>query len=114
MLNTADTVSQNENVPDEDASFGYYSNPNAKWDWYQEGGRWNNSIKTKSGVFCNSCKISEIDFTPDEKDLEINRRFWEIVIDKEPLKEGEERPFCFYSEKYLKELYGNKETYALR
>lgn len=105
---------QNENVPDEDASFGYYSNPNAKWDWYQEGGRWNNSIKTKSGVFCNSCKISEIDFTPDERDLEINRRFWEIVIDKEPLKEGEERPFCFYSEKYLKELYGNKETYALR
>lgn len=105
---------QNENVPDEDASFGYYSNPNAKWDWYQEGGRWNNSIKTKSGVFCNSCKISEIDFTPDERDLEINRRFWEIVIDKEPLKEGEERPFCFYSEDYLKELYGNKETYALR
>ena len=105
---------RDENVHDEEASFGCYSNPNAKWDWFEIGGRWNNSIKMKSGVFCNSCKISEIDFTPDERDLEINRRFWEIVIDKEPLKEGEERPFCFYSEDYLKELYGNKETYALR
>lgn len=104
---------QNENVPDEDASFGYYSNPNAKWDWYQEGGRWNNSIKTKSGVFCNSCKISEIDFTPDERDMKMNRRFWEIVVDKEPLEEGEEEPFCFYTEEYLKKLYGDKETYAL-
>ena len=104
---------QDENIPDEDAEFGYYSNPNAKWDWYQEGGRWNNSIKTKSGVFCNSCKISEVDFTPDERNMKINRRFWEIVIDKEPLKEGEKEPFCFYTEEYLKKLYGDKETYAL-
>lgn len=105
---------QDENIPDEDAVFGYYFNPNAEWDWFQIGGRWNNSIKTKSGVFCNSCKIGEIDFTPDERKMEINRRFWEIVVDKEPLKEGEKKPFCFYTEEYLKKLYGDKETYALR
>lgn len=105
---------QDENVPDEDAEFGYYSNPNAKWDWFQIGGRWNNSIKAKNGAFCNSCKINEIDFTPDERDMEMNRRFWEIVVDKEPLKEGEKEPFCFYTEEYLKKLYGDKETYALR
>lgn len=104
---------QDENIPDEDAVFGYYFNPNAEWDWFQIGGRWNNSIKTKSGIFCNSCKIGEIDFTPDERKMEINRRFWEIVVDKEPLKEGEKEPFCFYTEKYLKNLYGDKETYAL-
>lgn len=105
---------QDENIPDEDAVFGYYFNPNAEWDWFKIGGRWNNSIKTKSGVFCNSCKIGEIDFTPDERKMEINRRFWEIVVDKEPLKEGEKKPFCFYTEEYLKKLYGDKETYALR
>lgn len=104
---------QDENIPDEDAVFGYYFNPNAEWDWFQIGGRWNNSIKTKSGVFCNSCKIGEIDFTPDERKMEINRRFWEIVVDKEPLKEGEKEPFCFYTEEYLKKLYGDKETYVL-
>ena len=105
---------QDENIPDEDAVFGYYFNPNAEWDWFEIGGRWNNSIKTKSGVFCNSCKIGEIDFTPDERKMEINRRFWEIVVDKEPLKEGEKKPFCFYTKEYLKKLYGDKETYALR
>lgn len=104
---------QDENIPDENAVFGYYFNPNAEWDWFQIGGRWNNSIKTKSGVFCNSCKIGEIDFTPDERKMEINRRFWEIVVDKEPLKEGEKEPFCFYTEEYLKKLYGDKETYVL-
>lgn len=105
---------QDENIPDEDAVFGYYFNPNAEWDWFEIGGRWNNSIKTKSGVFCNSCKIGEIDFTPDERKMEINRRFWEIVVNKEPLKEDEKKPFCFYTEEYLKKLYGDKETYALR
>ena len=105
---------QDENIPDEDAVFGYYFNPNAEWDWFEIGGRWNNSIKTKSGVFCNSCKIGEIDFTPDERKMEINRRFWEIVVNKEPLKEGEKKLFCFYTEEYLKKLYGDKETYALR
>lgn len=105
---------QDENIPDEDSVFGYYFNPNAEWDWFQIGGRWNNFIKKKSGVFCNSCKIGEIDFTPDERDMKINRRFWEIVVDKEPLKEGEKKPFCFYTEEYLKKLYGDKETYALR
>lgn len=105
---------QDENIPDEDAVFGYYFNPNAEWDWFEIGGRWNNSIKTKSGVFCNSCKIGEIDFTPDERKMEINRHFWEIVVNKEPLKEGEKKPFCFYTEEYLKKLYGDKETYALR
>lgn len=25
---------------EEEQAFGYYSNPNAQWDWYQIGGRW--------------------------------------------------------------------------
>lgn len=86
---------QDENIPDEDSVFGYYFNPNAEWDWFQIGGRWNNSIKTKSGVFCNSCKIGEIDFTPDERNMKINRRFWEIVVDKEPLEEAKKSRFVF-------------------
>lgn len=95
---------QDENIPDEDAVFGYYFNPNAEWDWFQIGGRWNNSIKTKSGVFCNSCKIGEIDFTPDERKMEINRRFWEIVVDKEPLKEGEKRAVLFLYKRISEKL----------
>jgi len=27
--------------------YGYWENPNAKWDWYQEGGRWSGQLKLK-------------------------------------------------------------------
>ena len=31
----------------EDGCPGYYENPNAKWDWYEVGGRWKNMLKLK-------------------------------------------------------------------
>ena len=48
-------------------------NPNSKWDWYDVGGRWNNSIKTKDGRFVNECKFGEMDltdFTDDDYETE--------------------------------------------
>ncbi len=27
--------------------YGYYNNPNAKWDWFEIGGRWAGSLKLK-------------------------------------------------------------------
>jgi hypothetical protein len=39
-------------------------NPDSKWDWYELGGRWANSIKTKSGEFVDECLLGEIDLTP--------------------------------------------------
>lgn len=30
--------------------YGYYHNENAKWDWYQMGGRWTGFLKGKDGV----------------------------------------------------------------
>lgn len=50
-----------EREPDKNR-FGYWSNPNSKWDWYQLGGRWKGFFKAKdlktaivgeSGVFDN-------------------------------------------------------------
>ena len=36
---------------DEDKGrFGYWENPNAKWDWYQVGGRWSGLLKLKPGT----------------------------------------------------------------
>lgn len=34
---------------DDDGNWGYYHNPNAKWDWYQIGGRWSYHLKAKKG-----------------------------------------------------------------
>lgn len=38
-------------------------NPDSKWDWWADGGRWDYSIKTKSGEFVNECLLGEIDWT---------------------------------------------------
>lgn len=37
----------------EDGRFGHYSNPNAKWDWYQIGGRWSGYFRLKDGAAGN-------------------------------------------------------------
>jgi hypothetical protein len=34
----------------EETHYGYYHNPNKKWDWYSIGGRWGNSLALKKGV----------------------------------------------------------------
>lgn len=33
-----------------DGDWGYWHNPNAKWDWYQVGGRWRGYFKLKDGA----------------------------------------------------------------
>lgn len=39
-------------------------NPDYKWDWYANGGRWGQSIQTKSGELVDECLLGEIDWTP--------------------------------------------------
>jgi hypothetical protein len=40
---------------DKTGRYGYWENPNAKWDWYELGGRWTGFFKTKP-----DCEYSEI------------------------------------------------------
>lgn len=42
-----DYASQYHGYSCADGKFGFYSNPNAKWDWYQLGGRWTGYFKVK-------------------------------------------------------------------
>lgn len=87
-------------------------NPNSKWDWYDIGGRWNNILKTKDGNFVNSCLVKDLDLSPDKKEYDKNIRFWELVVEEQALKEGEEKPFNWYKKEYYLERYGTKENYA--
>ena len=36
---------------EETGKYGYWENPNAKWDWYQLGGRWTGFFRLKEGAF---------------------------------------------------------------
>ena len=120
----------------EEDDYGYYSNPNAKWDWYQVGGRFSDILKLKENVesevddpgepsllmtdykkrenFCSSAKVKDIDFTPDKEEYENAKRYWEVAIDGEPLKpEEKESDFTlFYKKEYMIDKYKNKENYA--
>lgn len=88
---------------DEDGVWAVYSsyNPNSKWDWYSVGGRWSNSIKTKSGEFVDMCKFDEIDFDPYSDDCYEDGKDW-LGNPCKQLKEGLEWhydnkdnfPFC--------------------
>ena len=42
--------------------YGYMSNPNAKWDWYQEGGRWSGYLTNKEGGKTDVELLTEVDW----------------------------------------------------
>lgn len=43
-------------------TFGYYSNPNGKWDWWNIGGRWKDYIKLKNGTYRDCARVKDVDF----------------------------------------------------
>ena len=53
-------------ISDKQGNLYSNSNPNAKWDWWVIGGRWNNLLKLKDGGFTNS-KI--LTLLPNRKDI---------------------------------------------
>lgn len=65
--------------------YGYYANPNAKWDWYQVGGRWNGFFKCKEnnenvvalgepGAFQNKPREGYVDSIV-KKDIDLDGMF---------------------------------------
>lgn len=80
---------------DEDQQdWGYWENPNAKWDWYEIGGRWSGSLLINSnseGVVgrkgsMGSCKHDENDNTSSEEWCDAARIkdiLWDKMLEKE-------------------------------
>lgn len=51
-----------ENTIGENGDIYTTSNPNSKWDWYVEGGRWKNMLVTKDGEKTNYALVEDIDW----------------------------------------------------
>jgi len=68
--------------------YGYFVNPNAKWDWWNIGGRWPNMIPLKDGSKCDDAPFGLVDLEALKCDPEIfkeSERLWELVVeDKNP------------------------------
>ena len=115
----------------EQQDYGYWENPNAKWDWYTIGGRWRGLLRATTGdvgeaTFFNHrklapgrysmAKVKDIDFTPDKAAYEKAMRYWEVVVEGSPLREGEDEKdfWSFRKKEWYLEHYKTKEEYAER
>lgn len=90
--------------------YGYYENPNAKWDWYSIGGRFD--YADGFGYFT---KLKDIDLNPIESEYNGALRYWEVVVEGSPIREDENENWFFsiYKPEYYTEQFKTKEDYAL-
>lgn len=102
--------------PDENGDLLSTYNPDSKWDWYTEGGRWSGMLKVhgKDGdEECDEARVGDIDFSPDQEEYDYCLKFWDVAVEhKEEDPDGRYR--TFYKEEYFKKRYGDRETYARR
>lgn len=59
-----------------DGKYGYFYNPQAKWDWWQKGGRYGEYLVRTDGAVGNSFKVKDIDFTAMEHRNASNAAQW--------------------------------------
>lgn len=125
----------------ETRKYGYYENPNSKWDWYSIGGRWAGSLKLKKDVdkskfnnpnfswgwdekakkevllkgLVDSALKKDIDFSRDEEAYKQAEIFWELYVEDRKPKNKEEKEMIklvFYKKEYYTKRYKDKKTYA--
>lgn len=95
---------------------GYWENPNAKWDWYQIGGRWNGLLVSTKGTARGTPSLfGGKRYRPDEHDTCLT-----ADIDFEEMEQRRREnlePFetCFerrvYKPEYFNRLYPSEEAY---
>ena len=99
---------------DNEGNLYYFGNKDAKWDWYQIGGRWSGMLKKLDGTKCDECEVKDLDLSLDTKAYNEAKRFWEVVVDKQPLTDVE-RPsdfFTMYKPEYYVEMYSDRDNFA--
>ena len=95
-----------DDMIDEDGNLLTTSNPNAKWDWYEEGGRWHGNIVTKNGDNVNRCFVGNIDLektnspfaivTPEGEWIEKGQMGWWGMTTNEMSDEEWDKKFFEY------------------
>lgn len=90
-----------------EGKYGYWYNPNVKWDWWIVGGRWRGKLKNDKGFYFDSMPIDKIDFTPDEEDYKRLKRWYEVKVENAPLLPTESKK-DFYIPHYTKDYYDKR------
>lgn len=104
--------------------YGYMSNPNAKWDWYSEGGRWSGYLTNKEGKKTDVELLTEVDWdktdTPfcfvnaEGEWIERGEMGWFAMVANEKKKVDWESEFKAYVQSLLIDNEANEiEVYAI-
>ena len=131
---TIDEYAEDEGYTKHKGVYGYWHNPNCKWDWYQVGGRWSGFLRLKPNAtsgdmgeksWANEGKeddpnrvdiaqLKDIDFSPDKKEYKRAEREWELRVEgAEPKNEKEEKTVQWgYNKEYYIKTYKTKERFA--
>lgn len=94
----------------EDGIWGFTNNPNARWDWWQEGGRWGD----EKMALPENPTAKDITFASDPENAKKAERFWDVFVEGKPLQEYEKESdfFSFWKPEYYRVKYGTKEFYV--
>lgn len=104
--------------------YGYMSNPNAKWDWYSEGGRWSGYLTNKEGKTTDCELLTEVDwektdtpfcFINDNGEwIERGQMGWFTMVANEKKKGDWDTEFKSYVQSLLADAEANEiEVYAI-
>lgn len=99
-----------EDILDDGSVVSYY-NPQSKWDWWVIGGRWDSSIPTKSDNKVNTVKISEIDFSPAQDEIDHYAENWDVRVNGAEKTRHDYAYMDVPSKEQLLKVYGTKENY---
>lgn len=115
-----------------DGRFLRYTNPNKTWDWWVVGGRWSNSLLTKSGEQVDSCVIGELDFEGQIQKLKASAnaqydlfetligqvpktwRTWGEIYNDDSIKSIAEKRNVYTSQKAITTIHSNDTTHIFR
>lgn len=97
-----------------DGAWCRWYNPEARWDWWQTGGRWSGEVSTLDGEETDEDFVKNIDWTRDDDVYRHAIRFWEVYVDGKPLQEDEEEGDydSIFKKEYYLERYGTAKQYA--
>lgn len=109
-----------ELIKDEDDGHEYYNNPNAKWDWWVVGGRWDEAMPVKAGGGKNVAQIKDIVLVNgDPEKREYYAKVWDYLtgaVSEEDTPDNIKADYAFekklFKTEYWAHKYGSKEQYV--
>jgi len=88
----------------------WLNNPNAQWDWWSIGGRWDGWLVDKNGIHCNICTVKDLDFDRmREAEKESRARYYDQEMKKKEEKPEYKPLFWDFDHIPTREEYINKE-----